>query len=573
MIKYKDKNVNEIEFKEIEKMGWEIGNLFRESRVMKTDNLIAICYAALIAKSEQCKTLKEIIAKAEEYVAKDESYFVKESIGEKLELVFAVAEKYSEEELINFILFASTCMDYGHMNEETPDSLSELVIKLLDIKSEDHVADFGCARGTFIIKSFLNNYATYFGNEINTSSKAIAKIRASLLDGQIEIKQEDMFKMSEGTKFDKIFSNYPFGMRIKDLNEGFEYLNQLSSVIPNIAKATSSDWIFNSLLLKSLKENGKAIGIMTNGSTWNSIDKPIREYFVRNGLIECVISLPARLFEITAIPTTLIVLSSGNKKIKMVDAHEIYHEGRRQNTFTGEDIDKIISYVHEESDLSRDVSLDEIVENDFVINPIRYLTEELNISEALEFGEVIKTITRGAQCKASELDEIISSEPTSMQYLMLSNIQDGMIDSELPYLREIEEKYKKYCIKNNSLLLSKNGIPFKIAVADVAVGKEILGNGNLYIIELDEEKVNPYFIKAFLESERGIASLKKITVGATIPNIAVEALKKMKVPVPSMDIQKNIAHKYLAKLDEIKILNLRLVKAKNALKNIYEEVE
>ena len=95
----------------------------------------------------------------------------------------------------------------------------------------------------------------------------------------------------------------------------------------------------------------------------------------------------------------------------------------------------------------------------------------------------------------------------------------------------------------------------------------------MYIIELDEEKVNPYFIKAFLESEHGIASLKKITVGATIPNIAVEALKKMKVPVPSMDIQKNIADKYLTKLDEIKILNLRLVKAKNALKNIYEEVE
>ena len=84
-------------------MGWEIGNLFRESRVMKTDNLIAICYAALIAKSEECKTIKKIVEKVEEYVAKEESYFVKESIGEKIELVFAVAEKYSEDELINFM--------------------------------------------------------------------------------------------------------------------------------------------------------------------------------------------------------------------------------------------------------------------------------------------------------------------------------------------------------------------------------------------------------------------------------------------------------------------------------------
>lgn len=573
MVKINSKNISKIDSKEIEKMGLDIGNLFRETRVMKTENYIAVCYAALMVKNEECKSLKDIIRKTEENVAIEESYFIAEGISENFELIVAVADKYSEEELYMFILFASIGMDYGYMNDETPDSLVELVLKLLNIKKEDKVADFGCARGNFLVKAFLNNKATYFGNEINTSSKVIAKIRASLLDGEIIIKQEDMFKISEEHKFDKIFSNYPFGMRIKDLNDGFEYLNHLSNTIPNITKATSSDWIFNSILLKSLAEDGKAIGIMTNGSTWNSIDKPIREYFVRNGLIECVISLPARLFENTAIPTTLIVLSKGNKKIRMVDAHEIYHEGRRQNTFSKEDIEKILAYVQTDSKFSKYVHLEELIENDFAISPIRYLTEELNIADAVEFGEVIKSITRGAQCKASELDELVSNEPTSMQYLMLSNIQDGMIESELPYLKEIEIKYKKYCIKNNSLLLSKNGVPFKIAVAEVIDGREILGNGNIYIIELEEDKVNPYYVKAFLESEQGIASLKKITVGATIPNIPVETLKKMKIPVPSLDKQKNIVDKYLAKVDEIKILNLRLTKAKNSLKTIFEEVE
>ena len=52
-------------------------------------------------------------------------------------------------------------------------------------------------------------------------------------------------------------------------------------------------------------------------------------------------------------------------------------------------------------------------------------------------------------------------------------------------------RFEKYCIKNNSLILSKNGAPFKIAIADVKAGKKLLANGNLYIIELDESKADP----------------------------------------------------------------------------------
>ena len=48
---------------------------------------------------------------------------------------------------------------------------------------------------------------------------------------------------------------------------------------------------------------------------------------------------------------------------------------------------------------------------------------------------------------------------------MLANIQNGIIDDKLPYLSSIEPKYEKYCLKNNDLILSKNGYPYKVAVA------------------------------------------------------------------------------------------------------------
>ena len=82
---------------------------------------------------------------------------------------------------------------------------------------------------------------------------------------------------------------------------------------------TSSDWVFNALLYDLLTENGKAVGIMTNGSTWNSIDMPMRKYFVERKMVEYVISLPGKIFA-TNIATTLIILSHNNDSIRMIGA-------------------------------------------------------------------------------------------------------------------------------------------------------------------------------------------------------------------------------------------------------------
>ena len=126
-------------------------------------------------------------------------------------------------------------------------------------------------------------------------------------------------------------------------------------------------------------------------------------------------------------------------------------------------------------------------------------------------------------------------------------------------------------MKNNTLILSKNGLPYKIAVASVQEGQRILANGNLYIIELDEEKANPYYIKAFFDSEQGQSVLKSITVGAVMPNIGVDKLKKVEIPLPQMDEQVRIAQKYQATLDEITAIKLQLEKAVSKLQHILDE--
>ena len=454
----------------------------------------------------------------------------------------------------------------------TPVTVLKLVHKMLSVNNDELVADICCGSGSFFINAVnKEKNAKYFGYDINEENILMVRILSELLGVDIDVTACDVFSLAaKGNKFNKIFSNYPLGLKIKNLGEGAQYFKKLSTIQADLSKATSSDWIFNSLLCDLLTENGKAVGIMTNGSTWNTIDIPMRKYFIEKKMVECVISLPNRMFSSTTIPTTIIVLSHNNESVRMIDASKICQQGRRQNELSDDNIETIINALSNDTEFSKTITLQELRENEYVLNLGRYVKDDSPFENGVLFESIIKSITRGAPCTASQLDELVSDSATNMQYLMLGNIQNGMIDDKLPYISSIEPKYEKYCLKNNSLILSKNGYPYKIAIANVKEEQKILANGNLYIIELDEAKTNPYYIKSFLESEYGNAALKEITVGATIPNIGVDKLKKIVIPLPSMEEQNRIAQKYKETLDEIAILKSKLEETTQKLCQIFD---
>lgn len=477
-------------------------------------------------------------------------------------------------------VFALTAIMAADENEPkgamtTPESIQRLANVLLDIRAGEQVADICCGAGTYLVAAALQEKnAHYSGYEINAEASFIAALRAELLEADIRVTTCDAFALvedEERPKFDKIFANYPFGLKIRHLGAGGDFLEHLSKEYPGLSKATSSDWVFNALLCELLSNNGRAVGIMTNGSTSNSIDASMRKYFVERNMVECVIALPSRMFSSTNIPTTMIVLSHGNKSVRMIDATKICQQGRRQNEFSDHDIELIINAITSETEYSREVSIDELRQNEYCLSLSRYAKEDLAFSNGVPFEEVIRSITRGAPCTASQLDEMVSDSETNIQYLMLANIQNGMIDDRLPYLSTLDPKYEKYCLKNNSLILSKNGFPYKVAVATVNEGQRILANGNLYIIELDESKANPYYVKAFFDSDQGRAVLKSITVGATIPNIGVDNLKKVRIPLPSMEEQQRIAQKYQSALEEIVKIKMQLDNAVSKLQHLFDE--
>ncbi|MEI3407937.1 MAG: N-6 DNA methylase [Christensenellales bacterium] len=562
--------------KEGQSVSWSIANVLRGTNYIDRSTLIAAAYVLLMANDDTIDT-SSIDAFCKSINADENRFaFLESCLGDAWQMVVGQRFRYNGNALKSIILFfEDRDMRFGDEGR-TPVSISRLACKLFGFTDNDEIADFGLGSAAFTIEAYLSNPTLrFFGIEINASTKEIAAIRLEVLGCEIELEHGNILDMdADSHQYQHIFSNYPFGLRLREI--GFDrnrLLQKISQKAAEFTKSVSSDWFFNASIVECLTETGRGIAVMTNGSTWNTLDKSARKYFIENGYLEAVIALPERLFESTTIPTTMIIISRNNERTMLVDATGLCEKGRRFNTFSDAQIEQIAYAVTHETPNSRFVSQDELIDNDFVINPTRYLTEDIVVENGVPFASIIKSITRGAPLKASELDEMVSEEPTDYQYLMLANIQRGQIDAELPYIKGIQDSQRKYCLKNHALILSKNGAPFKVAVAEVPKGKTILANGNLYIIEIDEDKADPYFVKAFLESEKGIALLKSITVGATIPNIGVEALKKIPIPQIPLEEQHALAARYLAKTDEIALLQRKLQKAYEELSHIYDNKE
>lgn len=573
----KDTYTNLENQKKATRIAWEIADCFHQAGATMRNAFPLTPY--LLYKVSQYNdpysvTLQAIVDGSSEF-EDNIRFLAKDVLNDRLwGALLQMVEKYSPEE------FAMAAMTPASDNEPkgamtTPPSIVKLAQRLLDVKEGEYVADVCCGSGAYITSAALEEpNAFYHGYEINVDNYAAALMKAELLNADVGVTLSDVFSVAESgamRKYNKIFANYPFGLKLRNLGAGSNYLASLAEQYPGLSKATSSDWVFNALLCDMLTKDGKAVGIMTNGSTWNSIDIPMRKYFIERRMVECVISLPGKLFAGTNIPTTLIVLSHNNDAVRMIDATKHCQQGRRQNEFTDENIDTIIRAITVDSEYSQSISIEELRKNEYILSLSRYSTNARGFNNGAPFEDIIKSISRGAPCTARQLDEMVSDNVTNMQYLMLGNIQNGIIDEKLPYLSYIDPKYEKYCLKDKALILSKNGFPYKVAVASVKDGQRILANGNLYIIELDEEKANPYYVKAFFDSEQGHAVLKSITVGAAMPNIGVDKLKKVEIPIPPREEQDRIAQSYQAALDEIAVLKLRLERAINKLHHVFDE--
>lgn len=450
-----------------------------------------------------------------------------------------------------------------------PESINKLVVKILSIKDTDTVGDLWCRNGSFLMTAKeACPGAKYSGFERYEPGLLLAEIRTTVL---MDPKDKDLLKATytktaesnisalsnsweKGTvkvyqkpigfmprqQFDKVFSLFPWGLR------KIEDVELFRGRLPFKISTSRPDWLWVLQAVQAMKPGGKAVAILANGATFTAFEREARKYFIDHGLVEALITLPNGIFYGTKIGTTMIVLSQGNKKVRMIDASGKYEKGRRTRYLTDEMIQEILNEYHSEDKMAHAGTFtnEEIAERDYNFSPSSYVMETIPVKYGRRFEDIMTDFTRGAPITAKQLDALNSMEPTEYEYLMLSDIQNGMVSPRLKFLKEIPDKLKKYLIPNHSLVISKIGAPYKVTVVEVPEGKKILATGNMYVVTLDESKADPWFMQAFLESNMGKALLGGLSAGSIIQSIGVDILKNMEVSVPPLEEQYKIAAAY-----------------------------
>lgn len=565
---------------EVRELGWSVANRLRG--LATPEDFYPLVYLVRFARKggTAVGALREVAELASEG-DRDVAVLLEQAVdhmpaGATLEDLADRLAAFDADALDSYLMHGPSPLGVFGGEHTTPEGIAKLALAILDIQPGDKVVDFGCGQGTFLEAAAAEcPSARLAGVEINPGTLAVAKMRSKVSGSDVAYSREDMFRFYESSvacdPVDKAFSNYPWGMRTTGLPKVSEYIEGVLKGQGRYGRPTSADWVFNRVLVDSLGDGGTAVAIMSDGACFNGTDRPVREHFVRNGLIKAVVALPKDVFApYTMIQTSLVVLCTGGAQgVRFVDATDLGTKDRRNSSINGPAIAEIMSRLANDSDRSATKSLEEIAARDFSLSAKRYLEKEIKVPDGVELSS-IATIRRGASLRAAELDALTCEEDTGISYLNLSNMSDGGIDN-LPNLSVLDPKLEKYCICDGDVLVSRSGAPFKVAVAEVPEGRRVIASSNLYVVSVDRERIDPYYLAAFLASPAGKETLARGAVGTTVPNLPIAALSAAIVPLEGAERQKTVADAYLAKIDEIKVLKLRLSRARREVSDLFDE--
>jgi len=457
-------------------------------------------------------------------------------------------------------------------NMSTPNGINNLAYKILETISGEKVLDICSFYGNFLTNyaSYQNKYK-YYGKELYPEANLISQIRLNILGVNNQIITEDVFLDLPRPEYDKVFSNFPLGQRLdprmlqcinnkaRNLKVPFEFSNKISC-----------DWAFVSMILDFMKESGKGIAVMSNGSLFKMTDIEYRKKLVDSGYVESVISLPEKLFGYSNVSCTLLILSKGNKTIKFIDARKLYNPQRRVNELKIEDIYN--EYISKSSfEISAIVDINKLLDSDYNLTPSRYIeTDSFELINPTKLEDVIEDLFRGYQITAEEMDELSvpSNEIGAYKILNLSNINNNIIDYDLVAIKPNSDKMDKYLLQDGDVIVSAKSSKIKTAVVEITNDDKILASGNLLVLRPDKSKINPVYLKMFFESETGNKILSSIQTGTVILSINPSQLKKIDISLLDMKRQEELARKYMAKLDSIQVTKLKLQQLEQELKNI-----
>jgi type I restriction enzyme M protein len=458
----------------------------------------------------------------------------------------------------------------------TPKGLIQLMVQSLKI-SGGTVYDATAGISNIIVSAYDHAKEqgieiSVFGQEINEELFIIGKLNLflnNILPEKGDIKLGDTIiepKWLENNRikqFDYVLTNYPFGVR----DWGYEFaVNEPYGrfELYGVPSKSQGDFAFILHALASLKNTGKAaivvpFGTLVRGAT----ERKIRSVLLKDDVIETIISLPTNLFSGTGIQVALLILNKNKTsdkkgKVQFINAEGDYERTRTQKFLHQEHILKIITSVEayeNKERYSRIVSINEIADNNFDLNPSLYF---VNIELETELGKVvfnkrkyetetqslvqigkIAEIIRGVNLPSRRQMETPNGEVYPV--IQIRDIEDGIINfgkvDKFPIqARDID----RVTAKPGDILVSSRGTQQKIAIVPENESEYLVSNMFIIIRLSSNSEVSPYYIKRFLESPVGQYYFEVNQSGSVATVLTPNDIQSIEIPLVSLEQQNNM---------------------------------
>ncbi len=318
----------------------------------------------------------------------------------------------------------------------TPREVAVLMARILEPQPGMTVYDPCCGSGGLLIKChlrLLENHGVVengrrrlpsevaplrlFGQEINPSTFAMARMNAVIHDMEADIRLGDTmrnpaFRDAAGRlrRFDLVTANPMWNQDFPtDLYENDPYERFGLGIPPS----SSADWGWLQHMLMSLSETGRMAVVLDTGAVsrgsgnrGSNRERDIRKAFVEQDLIEAVVLLPENLFYNTTAPGIILVVNRRKRhpgEILLVNASKLFAKGRPKNYLADEHIDRIATLYHAwkaDEGLSAIVTQDEAARNDYNLSPSRYVASH-EAEEVLPLEEAVALLRQAEEDRAA----------------------------------------------------------------------------------------------------------------------------------------------------------------------------
>ena len=145
---------------------------------------------------------------------------------------------------------------------------------------------------------------------------------------------------------------------------------------------------------------------------------------------------------------------------------------------------------------------------------------------------------------------------SSGDYLLITGINftdNNTVDYEscvyVDKERYVQDQYIQ--VRENDLLITKDGTLGKLALIAEMPPKPATLNGGLFVIRNPDNKIYPKFLMYVMKSEPFRKMIRKSITGSTVPHLTQNMLVNFPIPIPSLSEQRSIVKQLDEKLTKI----------------------